>query len=206
MTPSFPRLFLSSAANRTTANKQEVPCTQTSGVWRRSCPQTTPQQHNCHIPCPPHRCVGKPKVCVQTLQIRGRGTSPRDNHHCQGWSGADAACASCLSTSGPAAPRPPPGPNFHRLGWLPSSSRALISTCCNPGSWVWPTCQGQGTGRNTFPKRTCWELLFKPGRSSFLFMPKSVFYNHERERERERQRQSKERGRERESFQEERKS
>lgn len=194
--------FLSSTANRTTANKQEAPCTQLraqecgEGVVYRP-----PQQHNSHIPSPPPCCVSRKIKSVCKLRKSGAvgrvpGTSPPPPAGVGAT--ASAARASCLSCSGPAAPHPPAEPTSQRLHSRPSSGRGT-------GDWAPPAAScsldlinvpRQGAARRTLPERTCWELLFKPGRLSFYLCPNLYFTTT---RERERQRQSKREG-EREIF------
>lgn len=124
MTPSFPGLFLSSAANRTTANKQEAPCAQ---LRARECGERA-----AHRP-PPNNIIAiishaHPLAAWKTKSVCKLRKSGAVGGRVPGTT-STARSGGC---SGPAAPHPPAEPTFQRLGLLPSSSRgrgALISTC-----------------------------------------------------------------------------
>lgn len=188
--------FFPFSANRTTANKQEAPCTQLrarecgEGVVYRPPNNIIPLSH----PHPLAAYPGKSKVCANSAnqgpwdESQGQPAPPGVE------ATANTARASCLSCGGPAAPHPSTRAKLPKAGFAPQPEQRQRGTdlhLLHPGRWSLINVPRQGTARNTFPERTCWELLFKPGCLSLYLCPNLYFTTT---RERERQRQSKREG------------
>lgn len=73
----------------------------------------------------PSLCMQENQKCVQTPQIRGRGTSPRDNHHHQEW--------------GPSSTSPSTRAKLPKAGLTPQLQQRQRGTDFHllyPGSWI----------------------------------------------------------------------
>lgn len=150
--------FLSSTANRTTANKQEAPRTQPRA---RECGEgvvyTPRQQHNSHIPSPPPRCVSRKtesvcKLCKSGAVGRVPGTTSTTR------SGGRGRRRSCLLPRRPSSTSPSTRAKLPKAGLAPQPEqrqRGADLHLLYPGSWSLIDVPRQGTVRNTFPERAC---------------------------------------------------
>lgn len=186
--------FFPFSANRTTANKQEAPCTQLrarecgEGVVYRPPNNIIPLSH----PHPLAAYPGKSKVCANSAnqgpwdESQGQPAPPGVE------ATANTARASCLSCGGPAAPHPPPEPNFQRLDLLPSPSRGsggLISTCFILEDGVWSTCQGKALREIRSPREPVENCFSNLVVYRFIYAQICTLQPRERERDKDRVRE-----------------
>lgn len=204
--------FLSSTANRTTANKQGAPCTQLrarecgEGAVYRPPNNIIPVSH----PHPLAVYPGKSKVCANSANQgpwdESQGQPPLPGVEAT----ANSARASCASAA-VAQQHLTLHQSQTSKGWTPSPAPAelgtdqrglIISTCCTLEVGSDQRAKARHCEKYV-PRENLLRTAFQTWSVIFLFMPKSVLYNHERERETKSKREGE---RERESFQEERKS
>lgn len=152
----FAKSFLSSTANRTTANKQGAPCPQLR-AWR-SCLQTPP---NDIIPIShPHPLAvypGKSKVCANSAN-QGPWDESRDSHHRQEWSPRPTPLVPLLpQLQWPSSTSPSTRAKLPKAGSLPSPSRVGLvrghwSPPAVPGSWIRSACRGKALRETRSPR------------------------------------------------------